>query len=137
MFNIVKILNSGASTPDVLRLPINTNVAIKPGCALVIRDGVITCPSEEDAPELIVIEKVGDDSITAYTATCGVVYRMKPILRTEIDEEGNSCIEEPPMLLESVGIAIEDGIAVGIKKSETGSGIVIGTDGEHLLVYFK
>ena len=137
MFNIVKILNSGASTPDVLRLPINADVAIKPGCALVIRDGAVACPTEGDVPELIVIEKVGENSITAYTATSGVVYRMKPILKTEVDAEGNATTEEAPAILERVGIAIENGIAVGIKRSGIGSGTVIGIDGENLLVNFR
>ena len=137
MFSIVKILNSGASTPDVLRLPISRDVATERGCALVIKDGALACPAEGDKPELIVIDRTSEDCVTAFITSPEVVYRMKPLLKTEEGEDGELTVETAPAILERVGIATQNGIAVDIKKSEIGAGTVIGTEGDCLLVIFR
>jgi len=137
MFSIVKILNSGASTPDVLRLPIRGDVATERGCALVIKNGALACPAEGDKPELIVIDRTSEDCVTAFITSPEVVYRMKPLLKTEEGEDGELTTETAPAILERVGIATQNGVAVGIKKSEIGAGTVIGTEGDYLLVIFR
>ncbi|MBQ9084562.1 MAG: hypothetical protein IJY24_02795, partial [Clostridia bacterium] len=99
MFSIVKILNSGASTPDVLRLPISGDVATERGCALVIKDGALACPTEGDKPELIVIDRTSEDCVTAFITSPEVVYRMKPLLKTEEGENGELTTETAPAIL--------------------------------------
>ena len=123
MFKLIKIMNSGKSVPELVKLKGNINTTYRAGCVYFINDcGIIINPSLDDDHKFIPIKTTTIDekntTVTGYIVSEEMLFETKHPDINEKLQVGNSYT----FLRDS------DGVASGISEITGGDMKVISID---------
>ena len=134
MFNVVKIISSGANVPEICRMPTSSSVNYQVGSALVITSGRLQNATATSMPTYIAAEsaEAGEKS----TLAC---YAITPNMIFEVPVSGTPSLSK---IGTKVQLGISDGFATSVTLTTTdGVATIVDTrdatkSGEKILVKF-
>ena len=127
MFKLKKIINSGTSAPEPIRLPKKTNTTLHPGELLRISMNKLAPCTSTDYPDFVSLGTYSGDEVVCFAVTEDMLFEC------ECHDKTNT-----PRIGEQYDIYCDDytALELGNLNSE-GAATILGVNGNTITVRFK